>query len=181
MEEFERKAKKIDYERLQTLMPIFSNFPRLHNRLKEDFNTLLDIAEGLKNDQSNFSAQCNACIKGFFSMIEADLFYYNLLDPYPDYKDRNSFFQKFKDTFKQICKTWDREDLQEEYFRNSLGLLKILKEKRDQLTHPKDVKDISETSYKDLEKLRTAFTEYNAFFSKIMENFFVEATVPFRI
>jgi hypothetical protein len=177
----ERKAKQVDYAILLTMMPIFSKFPRLHNQLKDDFNTMLEIAETLKNDLGKFRAQCNACIKGFFSMIEADLFYYNLFDPYKGYDDRDPFFQKFKDTFKQICKTWDRENLQEEYFSRSLQLLKVLKEKRDKLNHPKDIIDIASTSIADLEKVKIVFAEYDTFFSNIMENFFIKAVVPMRL
>jgi len=178
MDNFEGKAKQVDLATLLAMMPIFSNFPRLHNKLKDDFHVLLGIAEGLKSEPVKFGAQCNACIKEFFAMVEADLHYYNLLDPYKEYNERDPFFQKFKDTFKQICKTWGKGNLQEDYFSKRLTLLRVLKEKRDKLNHPKEVSDISATSIDDLEKLKIAFAAYNAFFSAMMENFFIEASIP---
>lgn len=162
------------------LMPIISKFPRLHNKIKADFVLLLELTEQSKNDTAKFEMLCRTSIKNLFSLIEADIYYYNLFDSYQDYDDRDKFFDKFKKTFKQICKTWNRQELQQEYFAAKLGDLKELKELRDKLTHPKEVEDIIQASDNTFNKVTKVFTDYDTFFSAIMSNFFFSTTIPLR-
>lgn len=80
----------------------------------------------------------------------------------------------------QICKTWDRQELQQEYFAAKLGDLKELKELRDRLTHPKEVEHIIQATGNTFNKVKKVFTDYDTFFSAIMSNFFFSTTIPLR-
>lgn len=121
---------------------------------------------------------CRTCIRNLFSLIEADIYYYNLFDSYPDYDDKHKFFDRFKKTFKQICKTWNREKLQEEYFQSKLSDLKEVKDLRDKLTHPKEIDHIINPTEEVFNKVKTVFNDYDNFISTIMSNFFFSTRLP---
>lgn len=76
-----------------------------------------------------------------------------------------------------ICKTWNRESLQQEYFQTKLEDLNVLKGIRDKLTHPKEPDHIIDPSEQELNKVKKAFTDYDAFITTIMSNFFF-STIP---
>src|SRR6266478_3722233 len=103
-----------DEKQFWELMPFISKFPPIHNKLSADFKLLIQITEEQINDTAKFQTLCRACLRNLFSIIEADIFYFNLFDKYDNYDDKHHFTDKFKKTFKQICKTWNREDLQKE-------------------------------------------------------------------
>lgn len=167
-----------DQNQFWALLPLIRNFPRIHNKLKADFQNLMEVTENHKSDTPEFKTLCRACLKNLFSLIEADIFYYNLFDKYKEYDDRHNFLDRFKKTFKQICKTWDREDLQKEYFDSKLSILKELKTIRDRLTHPKEIEDIWEPNDQDFFKVKTAFKDYDNLISTIMSNFFFSTSIP---
>ena len=160
------------------LFSIIQKFPPLHNTIKADFKTLLDLTEFHKNDEAKFKMLCRTCIRNLFSLIEADIYYYNLFDSYQDYADRHKFFDKFKKTFKQICKTWNKEKLQEEYFQTKLNDLKEIKDFRDKLTHPKEIKHIIVPTEDIFNKVKKVFNDYDTFISTIMSNFFFSTQLP---
>ncbi len=168
-----------DQNEFWKLMPIVSKFPRLHNTIKADFVLLLTLTDESKSHTGKFEMLCRTCVKNLFSLIEADIYYYNLFDSYEGYDDRDKFFEKFKKTFKQICKTWNRQELQENYFASKLADLKYLKEFRDKLTHPKEVEHIIKPTDDTFNKVIRAFNDYDTFFSTIMSNFFFSTTIPF--
>lgn len=169
----ETKSKIIaDKEMFWGLMPLMSKFPTIHNKLSADFKLLVKITEEQINDTEKFQTLCRACLRNLFSVIEADIFYFNLFDSYENYDDRHPFIDRFKKTFKQICKTWDNKDLQQEYFSSKLENLAQLKALRDQLTHPKEKGDIIEPSSDDFKKIKNAFEDYENFILAIMSNFF---------
>ncbi len=167
-----------DQNEFWALMPIIRKFPRLHNTIKGDFVLLLELTEQNINDEAKFDMLCRTCIKNLFSLIEADIYYYNLFDSYQDYDDRDRFFDKFKKTFKQICKTWKREKLQEEYFQAKLADLKEIKDLRDKLTHPKEIEHIIKPTEETLNKVKKVYSDYDTFITTIMSNFFFSTTLP---
>jgi hypothetical protein len=167
-----------DENEFLALLPLVSKFPRIHNAIKSDFKVLLEITESHKNDPNKYSALGRVCIRNLFSLIEADIYYYNLFDSYPGYEDRHGFFVRFKKTFKQICKTWNREVLQQEYFQTKLSELKELKEIRDKLTHPKQPEDIIQITEPLFIKVKRVFSDYDSFITTIMSNFFISTTIP---
>ncbi len=178
MDKQEHKSKKVPYEEFLNLVTLFDTFPPLHNSIANDFKTLLQITHEHKPDALKFRALCRACIRGLFSLMEADIFYYNKFDKYTGYDDRSPFLQKFKKTFVQICATWERQELQKDYFATSLDLLISLKNLRDKLVHPKQIDDLNLPTEQTLNNVTQAFEEYDAFVKNLMTNFFIKTDVP---
>ncbi|WP_114789956.1 hypothetical protein U0035_11575 [Niabella yanshanensis] len=169
-----------DEKEFWKLLPLLSKFPRLHNTIKKDFELLLKLTEESECNPENFAMLCRTSIRNLFSLIEADLYYYNLFDSYEGYDDGHKFFDKFKKTFKQICKTWNRQELQEKYFSSKLAELKELKYLRDKLTHPKEIEHIIAPTKDTFIKVKKVYNDYDVFISTIMGNFFISTTIPFR-
>lgn len=90
---------------------------------------------------------------------------------YDDKKDR--FIEKFKETYKQICQTWNKEDLQKKYFDSKLQGLIELKRKRDELVHPKELIHLSKATENDFNILKGVFEDYDKFINDLMNDFFV--------
>jgi hypothetical protein len=175
------KSKFIsDEKEFFALIPIVKTFPLIHNKLKADFLSLLELTEIHRSETKYFQTLCRACIKNLFSVIGADIFYYNLFDKYEGYDDQHRFIDKFKMTFKQICKTWDREELQKEYFSTKLQSLKELRVLRNNLAHPKELKDVIDPTKEELAKIKKAFQEYDNFITTLMSNFFIETNLPYE-
>lgn len=170
-----------DNDEFLRLSQVISQFPRIHNKIKNDFVTLLETTELNKEDTDKFITLCRACIKGFFSLIEADIYYYNLFDSYEGYKDRQPFLERFKKTFKQICTTWKREELHSQYFDLNLNDIKSLKVMRDRLIHPKELIDIIDPTDKTFEFVKLSFKNYDEFVNSLMSNFFISTKLPFDI
>lgn len=170
-----------DNEEFWRLSQVFFYFPRIHNKIRKDFAILLETAELSKEDTDKFQTLCRACIKGFFSLIEADIYYYNLFDSYQGYKDRQAFLEKFKKTFKQICTTWKREELHGQYFDQNLSYIEALKEIRDKLIHPKALNDIIDPNTETFELIKLSFRNYDEFVNSLMNNFFISTKLQFDI
>lgn len=143
--------------------------------------TLLETTDLHKDDTDKFMTLCRASIKSFFSLIEADIYHYNIFDSYKGYNDRQAFLEKFKKTFRQICTTWKREELHKQYFDLNLNDIKTLKEIRDKLIHPKVFSDIIDPTDKTFEMVRAGFKNYDEFINTIMSNFFISTKLPFDI
>ena len=95
-----------------------------------------------------------------------------------NYSDRDSFEIKFKKTFKQVCRTWKKTELQKKYFDEKYGGLRELKKKRDELIHPKKVEHLHGASNTEFEKLKTVFNDYDSFINSLMKDFFITVTLP---
>jgi hypothetical protein len=94
-----------------------------------------------------------------------------MYEGYDDKKDR--FIEKFKETYRQICKTWNKEELQKKYFDTRLERLKELKRKRDDLVHPKEFEHVHKASETDFQVLKAAFEDYDKFINDLMNDFFI--------
>lgn len=157
-------------------------FQQIHNVIRPDFILLLKITEDQKSNEKEFDALYRACLTRFFTLIEADIYGLNQLDMYDGYDDKKDrFIEKFKETYKQICKTWNKEDLQKKYFDSKLQGLVDLKKKRDELVHPKKMEHIHKASEQDFQKLKSVFESYDKFINDLMNDFFLSTTVPFKL
>jgi hypothetical protein len=149
-------------------------FQKIHNIIRPDFILLLKITEEQKNDKDRFNTLYRACLIRFFTLIEADIYGLNQFDMYSDYDDKKDrFIEKFKETYKQICMTWNKQELQKKYFDTKLQSLKELKSKRDNLVHPKQIEHIHKASEEDFNKVNTAFDDYDKFINDLMNDFFI--------
>ena len=157
-------------------------FQRIHNVIRPDFMLLLKITEQQKSNEKEFDALYRACLTRFFTLIEADIYGLNQLDMYGGYDDKKDrFIEKFKETYKQICKTWNKEEIQKKYFDSKLHGLVELKKKRDDLVHPKDLEHIHKASENDFQTLKSVFEGYDKFINDLMNDFFLSTTLPFKI
>ncbi|WP_158824998.1 hypothetical protein [Mucilaginibacter lacusdianchii] len=170
-----RRSKIIkDRQEFLSLIPLIQTFPLVHNKLKGDFKELLDMTKLCINGGQKFEVLGRLCIKNFFAMIEADIHYYNLFDRYEGFDEKDRFIDQFKETFKQVAKTFDAETLQKEYFSTKLQTLKKLKLLRNNLMHPKSLEDIFDPTYDDISDVETAFEDYNKFIAGLMSDFFFQ-------
>lgn len=152
-------------------------FQEIHNVIRPDFLILLSITEERKCNEKEFDALYRACLTRFFTLIEADIYGLNQLDMYDGYDDKKDrFIEKFKETYKQICKTWNKEELQKKYFDSKLQGLSELKKKRDDLVHPKQLENIHKASDRDFQILKTVFEDYDKFINDLMNDFFLITT-----
>ena len=158
---------------------VMNNFQTIHNIIRPDYLELLRLTEELKENEKTFDSLYRACLTRFFTLIEADIYGLNKLDMYDGYDDKKDrLIEKFKETFKQICKTWNKEELQKKYFDAKLQGLIDLKKRRDDLVHPKTIEDIHKASEKDFDTLKKAFEDYDKFINDLMNNFFLSTTIP---
>lgn len=154
-------------------------FQSIHNVLRKDYIELLRITEANKLTKNSFDAMYRASIRSLFSLMEADITGLNILDGYPGYDDRkHTFLFKFKKTYKQIAKTWNKEKLQQSYFDSKLSDLIVLKNRRDDLVHPKEHSHLHEANIVDFEQLQKVFQDYDHFINEMMNDFFVGTSMP---
>jgi hypothetical protein len=173
-------SKKYEtYEALMKAVKALIKFQRIHKDIRDDYLELLQITENHKSIEKTFDALYRASLKSLFSLIEADIYGLNTLDPYEGYKDRHTFIFKFKETFKQIASTWNKQDIQVNYFESKLKGLIELKEMRDELIHPKDIGHIHKASEISFKRLKTVFNEYDSFINDLMNDFFLGVMIPF--
>ena len=169
------------YDNLNEMLKAAQNmrkFQAVHNVIRPDFLVLLSITEERKSSEKEFDALYRACLTRIFTLIEADIFGLNQLDMYNSYDDKKDrFIEKFKETYKQICKTWNKEDLQKKYFDTKLQGLTDLKKKRDDLVHPKQLENIHKASDEDFQTLKTVFDDYDKFINNLMNDFFITTTI----
>lgn len=157
---------------------IMGKFQEIHNIIRPDFLVLLRITEEQKLNQENFDAVYRACLIRFFTLIEADIYGLNQLDMYDGYDDKKDrFIEKFKETFKQICKTWNKDELRKTYFDSKLQGLVELKVKRDNLVHPKEVEHIHKSTDKDFQILKRGYEDYDKFINDLMNDFFLSTKI----
>ena len=148
-------------------------FQKIHNIIRKDYMELLDLTERHKVNKTEFNALYRACLKSLFSLIEADIFGLNNLDKYQNYTDKDSFEIKFKNTFRQVCKTWNKNEIGEKYLDTKYCKLKELRKKRDELIHPKKVEHIHEANESEFDSLKLVFTDYDSFINELMKDFYI--------
>lgn len=147
---------------------------KVHNVLRKDYLELLRITENHKAEQTEFDALYRASIRSLFSLIEADLYGYNKIYPYPGFKKEESFEKKFKQTFNHIFLTWEKDHIREKYFNEKYFDLKQLRSKRNDLAHPKLIDHIHIATETKFEKVKQVFEAYDKFINDLMNNFFIE-------
>ena len=148
-------------------------FQKIHNIIREDYTELLNLTGKHSSEKIAFNSLYRACLKGLFSIIEADIFGFNNLDQYNNYSDKDSFETKFKKTFKQVGETWNKTELQKKYFDEKYRELKKLRKKRDELIHPKKVEHLHEASESEFELIKKVFKDYDLFMNSIMDDFYI--------
>ena len=171
------KKKYTDYSEFLAAGVAMLKFQKIHNIIRDDYMELLNLTQKYNSDRTQFNSLYRACLKGFFSIIEADIFGFNNLDPYENYSDKDSFEIKFKKTLKQIGETWNKTHLQKKYLDEKYRELKKLKKKRDELIHPKKVEHLHEASDSEFELLKQVFKDYDLFMNSLMDDFFISVDV----
>jgi len=155
------------------------NYQLMHNVIRNDYIELLELTEKNQANQKSFDALYRACISSMFSLVESDIYGLNTLDPYPNYHDKCNFIGKFEKTFKQISKTWEKEDIQRKYFQSCKPQLKVLKKMRDEIIHPKKIEHIHPASKIKFKELKLIFNDYDNFMNDMMNNFFLSTRIKF--
>jgi hypothetical protein len=149
------------------------HYQKIHNLIRLDYIELLRILENSKENENEFNALYRASLKSLFTIIEADIYGLNNIDSYPDYSDRDSFENKLKKTFKQVCNTWQKPELNTEYFNGKYANLKVLRKKRDEIIHPKKTEHIHKATEEEFNKLKQGFTDYDNFINALMDKFYI--------
>ncbi len=145
-------------------------FSPIHNVYREDVEILVQLMDENQHPKGKKSIY-RGIIHSFFSLVEADLYYYNQLHAYNGYKDQQGFTKKFKKTFEHICDAVGKEPLQNQYFVESLDDLLKLREIRNRLFHPKKPADVHQASMADIALLKNIVDRYNQFIRKLMDGF----------
>ena len=167
-----------DFESMLLAAQAMSKFQKIHNIIRNDYLELLRITEVHQSNEITFDTLYRASLTRLFTLIEADIYGLNLLDPFDGYDDKKIIFiERFKATYKQICKTWKKENLQKKYFDTKLQALKDLKKKRDELVHPKEIEHIHKASSHDFQALQAVFNDYDKFINDLMNDFFVSTKI----
>lgn len=152
-------------------------YQKRHNIIRKDFELLLKITIENQEKPERFNTLYRACIKGILSLIESDIFGLNEVDIYEGYDDKHCFEDKFKRTFKQVCKTWNKSEIIQKYLDEKYGALKKVKSKRDKLIHPKNTEDIAIASISGYNELKDVFFDYTKMLHAIMDDFYINIVI----
>ena len=164
-----------DFNSLKVANGIMGEFQILRNIVRTDYLELLFIAKDVHKKPKKFVALYRACLVQLFTVIEADMYGFNSLDPFDASKTKKNFRNIFLNTFKQIGKTWTKNEIVEVYISNYFNELMLIKEERNDLTHPKKITKIISPSIVDLIRLETAFLNYVDFIKNLTNGFFIAA------
>ena len=156
-------------EELCQIAQKMSKMQGVHNKLAEDFEVLVGIANENLKDEKRIKPLIRACIKEFFSLVEGDLFLINQYLPYKGYDDKDKLNEKFKRTFRHHAESFKKQGVKEAYQSRSYGRLYSLKMKRDAIVHPKNIKDI-DVAHEDLDKVICVYDEYSKYIEQLMRN-----------
>lgn len=170
---------KGDKEFLET-KKFLGEFDVIHHRILCDLITLISISLKYRDKEDEYNSMFRSIVRSFFSLIEADLFYLNVLDKYDNYTDRENFYPKLKKTYKQVAKTLNREKIQKSYFDTKLGNLKKLKQIRNNLVHPKNINHLHFASKENFLLLNTCIEDYQNFIVKLMKGFILNSTISLK-
>ncbi len=175
MSENSKKFDNSDDFRIANLA--LNDYQRRHNLIRKDYELLLELTELNKEEQDKFDTLYRASLKGFLSLIESDIYGLNQIDKYEGYSDKHNFEEKFKKTFKRICQTWNKEEIIKEYLDTKYSKLKVLKNKRDRLIHPKKTDDIVKANFDVFIELKEGFNDYTKMLHSIMDGFFISIEI----
>ncbi|TCD27417.1 hypothetical protein EZ456_09480 [Pedobacter psychrodurus] len=153
------------------------NYQLMHNAIRNDYIVLLEITGKSQENQKSFDALYRACIISMFSLVESDIYGLNVLDPYPNYSDKHDFTSKLEKTFKQISRTWEKEEIKQQYFYSCKPQLKVLKRMRDEIIHPKEISHIHIATETKFKELKAVFNDYDSFINDLMNNFFLSTKI----
>jgi hypothetical protein len=149
------------------LMQEMSKFQLQHNKLRVDYNELLEVSGQRVKIGGNNDSFIRSCIHELFTLIESDLYFLNVINSDLDYDDFDRFIERFKDTFKHHCRTHDYDSIYLDFASHNLQDFRILKDKRDSIAHPKGGEYlVVDVTY--LKKTNKIFSAYNKFISDIM-------------
>lgn len=173
----------IPVESFDQLVPIVQKMgimQRTHNMLAKDFETLVDIAKENAENSIRIKPLIRACIKELFSLVEADLYLINQYQPYDGYSNWDKLNEKFKKTYRHHAKNFKKQDLKNQYQSKSYARLYKLKQKRDDIVHPKGLQTIDVT-LDDLQEVTEVYNEYRNYVIQLMSNigFSVELPISF--
>jgi hypothetical protein len=162
-----------DPQEIKEVLNAMKCFQTIHNLIRKDFVVLLEFANSHRSQTVDFFALSRACLRGIFSLIEADIYGLNMVLRIENYNDRDSFEQKFKQTFKEVFELCRKTNIQRLYFDTKFGTLKKLKEKRDRLIHPKTTNDIPDITFTEFETISMVFNDYCSFIHELTSDFFI--------
>lgn len=150
---------------------------RTHNTLAKDFETLVEIAKENVEKENRIQPLIRACIKEFFSLVEADLYLINQYLPYDGYDKKEALNKKFKKTYRHHSRSFKKQALQFQYQSKSYGRLYQLKLKRDAIVHPKGLETI-DVKAADLEEVVAVYEEYRNYIMQLMSNIGFSVELP---
>jgi hypothetical protein len=151
-------------------------FQLVHNELKRDFLGIYKVAIKNIDNEQLVNPLVRACVKELFSLIEADLYLLNQFNPYPGYVDRDSFLDKFKNTYKHHARIFGKEEIHLQFNSRTIEALIKQKEIRDRTTHPKGQRSIL-VDTNILEKINELYLKYTNYVSTMMTNVFISTKI----
>lgn len=166
-------------EELCQIAQKMSKMQGVHNKLAEDFEVLVGIANENIKDEKRIKPLIRACIKEFFSLVEGDLFLINQYQPYKGYDDKDKLNEKFKRTFRHHAESFKKQGVKEAYQSRSYGRLYSLKMKRDAIVHPKNIEGIDVIN-KDLDEVIYVYGEYRKYIEQLMRNIGFSSNMSMR-
>ncbi len=166
--------KKFDdvKEALQTMQRM-TNLQAQHNLLRTDLNELMQVTEERLKTHIKNDAFIRACISELFTLIESDVHFVNLISPLEEYDDWDVFIDRFKDVFKAHCKNHEYENIYNNFASRNLSDFKLLRDKRNKITHPKEKIDTA-VDVQLFQKVKKVFSAYTKFVVDIMTGTGVE-------
>ena len=159
------------------IMQKMSIMQRTHNALAKDFETLAAIAKENSDDAERIKPLIRACIKELFSLVEGDLYLINQYLPYEGYTDTDNLSKKFKKTYRHHSKSFKKEELKIQYQSKYYGRLYRLKQKRDDIVHPKGLQAIDVVAT-DLNEVIDVYQEYRMYIIQLMTNIGFSVQLP---
>lgn len=113
------KKKYTDYSEFLKATAEMRKFQKVHNIIREDYMVLIDITEKHKSNKHEFDSLYRACLKGLFSIIEADVFGLNNLDEYKGYTDKHSFEKSLKTLLNRFVKLGTKKNFKQNILTKS--------------------------------------------------------------
>ena len=149
----------------------------LHNNLRDDFDNLIKLTEKHTSIDKDYDTLYRACVRSVLVIIESDVYGLNQIDPYEGYADNNDFETKLKSTLKQIGKTFNKADITSEYLNTKYQKFKNIKNKRDELTHPKNENHFHAVSLSAIKELKEVYNDYDDMVNRLMNGFFLKIQI----
>jgi hypothetical protein len=162
-----------------TILQKMTTMQRTHNALAKDLETLIAIARENGNHSERIKPLIRACIKEFFSLVEGDLYLINQFLPYNGYDDREHLNKKFKNTYRHHAKSFQKEQVKNQFQSKAYGRLYRLKLKRDGIVHPKGL-HVLEVDTADLDEVSRVYEEYRGYVIQLMTNIGFSIHLPIK-